>query len=350
LGPNAKGKYDLLGTISFAPRGQGHELTVVTYNIYQGTELQNAIAAKTGSEFVAGATRDFLMMRQTNFGERAHALATEIAAAEPDVVGLQEVALWRTGPHTSPAQAAGNIDQDFLQLLLDALSETGRSYSVASTVENFDVQGPALLSANGLTDVRLTDRDVILVRADGAAGKVTVSNSQFGNYTTNLVIQTVGGPVVVREGWASTDVTLGGNTVRFITTHLDASAPSIRLAQANELLLGPANTDLPVIVAGDMNTTTGTNTYAAFTAAAFTDVWAQQHPSEDGFTCCETLPAINNPLPALFQRVDLVLTRGEVEAESIERVGVDPATRTTSGLWPSDHAGIVARIEIGNSR
>jgi endonuclease/exonuclease/phosphatase family metal-dependent hydrolase len=349
-GPNAgTGSYDLLGTISFDQRGRGGELTVMTYNIYQGTELQNAIAAKTGGEFVVGAAKDFLMMRQTKFAERARALAAEIAEAQPDVVGLQEVALWRTGVHTTPAQPATTIDQDFLQLLLDALAQTGRPYTVASSVEDFDVQAPALLSASGLTDVRLTDRDAILVRADASADRVKVFNPQSGNYATNLVINTVGGPVVVREGWASIDVTRGSRTVRFVTTHLDASAAPIRLAQATELLSGPGNTELPVIVAGDMNTTTVTDTYAAFTGAGFADVWGQLHPTDDGFTCCEA-PALDNPLPWLSKRIDLVFLRGNVEPMGIARVGAEPGTRTISGLWPSDHAGLVATIQIEHPR
>lgn len=79
-------------------------LTVMTYNVYQGTELENSIAATTPQEFVIGATKDYLMMRQTNFSERAGAIAAEIAATEPDLIGLQEVALWRTGPHTDPVR------------------------------------------------------------------------------------------------------------------------------------------------------------------------------------------------------------------------------------------------------
>jgi hypothetical protein len=32
---------------------------------------------------------------------------------------------------------------------------------------------------------------------------------------------------------------------------------------------------------------------------------------------------------------------------SAEVVGDDPADRTTGGLWPSDHAGVVATLRIG---
>jgi endonuclease/exonuclease/phosphatase family metal-dependent hydrolase len=322
------------------------QLTVLTYNIYQGTELENSIAAKTGEEFVIGATKDFLMMRQTNFFERARAIAAEIAATRPDLIGLQEVALWRTGPHRTPAEPATNVDQDFLQILIDALGARGLHYSTVASVNNFDVQGPVLLSADGLTDVRLTDRDVILARTDEYGERLKLSNSQSRNYATNLVITTVGGPVTVLEGWASIDVKYQGREVRFITTHLDAFVPQIRLAQATELLNGPARTNLSVILAGDMNTTATTDTYAAIMAAGFVDAWAQLRPADAGFTCCEVLPTIGNAIPALYERVDLFLLRGDLEGESISRIGVDPSTRTAAGLWPSDHAGLVATIQL----
>jgi endonuclease/exonuclease/phosphatase family metal-dependent hydrolase len=329
---------------STANNERDRELTVMTQNIYQGTELENSIAAKTPQEFVAGATQDFLMMRQTDFSARAGAMVKGIAASEPDLIGLQEVALWRSGPHTAPATPAARVEQDFLQILLDTLAAHGLHYSTVSTVNNFDVQGPALLSAAGLTDVRLTDRDVILARTDGSGAELKPSNSQAANYATNLVLPTVAGPITVLEGWASIDVKYRGQTIRFITTHLDANVPQIRLAQANELLSGPANTDLPVIVAGDMNTTSSTDTYAAITGAGFSDVWAQLHPGDDGFTCCQTLPAITNSISTLFQRVDLFLVRGDLEAGGISRVGADPSDRTVSGLWPSDHAGLAATV------
>lgn len=329
---------------STANNERDRELTIMTQNIYQGTELEHSIAATTPQEFVAGATQDFLMMRQTDFSARAGAMVKGIAANEPDLIGLQEVALWRSGPHTTPATPATSVEQDFLRILLDTLAAHDLHYSTVSSINNFDVQGPALLSTVGLTDVRLTDRDVILARIDESGAEVKPLNSQAANYATNLVLPTVAGPIVVLEGWASIDVKYRGQTIRFITTHLDANVPQIRLAQARELLSGPANTDLPVVVAGDMNTTSSTGTYAAITAAGFRDVWAQLHPADDGFTCCQTLPAITNSISTLFQRVDLFLVRGDLEAGSISRVGADPSDRTLSGLWPSDHAGLAATV------
>src|SRR5262249_46142111 len=45
-------------------------------------------------------------------------------------------------------------------------------------------------------------------------------------------------------------------------------------------------------------------------------------------------------------RIDYVLTHGGVQAVSMKVVGASPSDRTASGLWPSDHAGIVATLQI----
>jgi endonuclease/exonuclease/phosphatase family metal-dependent hydrolase len=321
------------------------QLTVMTYNIYQGTELQNTLAATNASEFVMGAAADFAMMHETNFPARAQVIAAEIQAADPDLVAMQEVALWRTGVTQFPSVPAITVDQDFLQILLDALAARGDPYAVVSLVQNMDVQGPALLPT-GLTDVRLTDRNVILAKATAATARLGLSNPQSSNFATNLVIQTAVGTVPIKEGWASIDVRLAGRTVRFITTHLDAFAPPIRLAQANEILTGVANTTMPVILAGDLNSTTDATSYAAITGAGFADVWSVLEPGVDGFTCCEASPTIDNDIPSLSQRIDYVLERGALLPIYLNIIGATPISRTSSGLWPSDHAGLIARLRI----
>src|SRR2546423_103106 len=219
--------------------GRHDELTIMTYNIYQGTELENVSSATTDLAFVLGAAQDFDMMVQTNFTERARAIASEIDAAAPDLVGMQEVARWQTTP---PAPGAPQLreGQEFLQILLDALRARGRHYVVVSSVDNFDVSGPALF-AQGFMNLRLTDRNVILARVVDDDDGPRLSNAQSSNFITNLVIKVVDRDVTVLEGWASIDVQVHGRKIRFITTHLDAFAPPIRLAQAAEILRGPAN-------------------------------------------------------------------------------------------------------------
>jgi hypothetical protein len=48
----------------------------------------------------------------------------------------------------------------------------------------------------------------------------------------------------------------------------------------------------------------------------------------------------------LYQRIDLILTLGNIEGQRIVLFGADPSTRTPDGLWPSDHAGVAARVIV----
>src|SRR5207245_4253993 len=93
---------------------------VMTYNIYQGTELLDVIAATTPTQFVLAVSTDYGHQVANNFPERAQAIASEIVATGPALVGLQEVALWRTRPHTSPPTPATTVTFDSLQILLNS--------------------------------------------------------------------------------------------------------------------------------------------------------------------------------------------------------------------------------------
>ena len=78
-----------------------------------------------------------------------------------------------------------------------------------------------------------------------------------------------------------------------------------------------------------------------FFAGGFADGW----PGADGLTCCHAVD-LHNPNPTLTKRIDLVLTRGALETVSAEVLGDAAADRTPSGLWPSDHAGVVATLRL----
>ncbi|NIL98463.1 MAG: hypothetical protein GTO53_11260 [Planctomycetales bacterium] len=80
-------------------------------------------------------------------------------------------------------------------------------------------------------------------------------------------------------------------------------------------------------------------------AAGFLDAWSETHPSDPGFTCCQD-PDLLNPVSLNSQRIDLVLHRAGWESLAAEVVGEDPADRTPSGFWPSDHAGVVATVRM----
>ena len=86
-------------------------------------------------------------------------------------------------------------------------------------------------------------------------------------------------------------------------------------------------------------------TYERLLAAGLVDVWRAASSEADGSTWGQAND-VANPISTLDQRLDLVLVAGGIRPVSIERVGHLTEDRTPSGLWPSDHAGLVADLEV----
>lgn len=323
------------------------DVTVMTQNIYQGSELEHVLAATSLAQFITGAATDYNNVIATNFSERADALAAEIAQSRPALVGLQEVALWRTQEPFVPGTVAQTVSFDFLQILLDALSGHGQHYTVVVARDNFDVSGPALFPA-GLKGVRLTERSVVIARTDLPSDALQLSNPQQGGYQHVSVLPTLTGPFPLGAGWLSVDAKVRGKSFRFITTHLDGFSTAVAAQQLQEMLDGPAATGLPVVATGDFNSQTTDAAYARAVAAGFVDQWSTGHPGEPGLTCCQVPPdTIVNPISQLSTRIDYVFARGLLAPVNQQLLGADPSSRTASGLWPSDHAGLVATLVIG---
>ena len=189
---------------------------------------------------------------------------------------------------------------------------------------------------------------MILARTDLKTSELKLSNPQAENYATNVTFPSPFGTSTILRGWASIDAKVRGKTVRFINTHLDPDSEFVQRAQAAEILAGPADTALPVILAGDLNTRadgTSTATYGDLTDAGFVDAWTEVHPSKPGYTALQD-DLLRNPTSQLSERIDFILMRGDLEARSAEVIGEAPSDRTPSGLWPSDHAGVVATVSV----
>jgi len=240
---------------------------------------------------------------------------------------------------------ATTVVYDFLVSLQDELSGLDLHYSVVIAQTEIDVEAPSALGF----DIRFTDRDVILAKADLPPDELTLSNANSANYLNNLTLQTVAGPATFNRGWTSVDATVNRRTFRFINTHLEAFSDIYRFAQSNELLLpdGPADTSLPVVLVGDLNSSPDDDgpfqAYANLIAAGFMDTWVQANPADPGYTFGNAADLLN-PTPTLTTRIDHVLTRPGVEVFRSMIVGIDQDNRTPSGLWPSDHAGVVATL------
>ena len=324
---------------AFQSAADDRVVRVMTQNVYEGTNFQELAAATTPAEFVAAVTATFLSIAATKPAERAAAIAKEIAKHKPDLVGLQEVSIVRTGT-TSPATT---VQSDLLELIRAALLEQHQHYKLVAIVTKLDAEAPSTLGFN----VRLTGQDAILARDDP---DLKLSNTQVHNFNTNLVFPSPVGQIVFKRGWASVDVKIGHRKFRFATTHLDTVQP-IRVAQANEVIQGIGNT-LPVILVGDFNANpnnTSDPTYENFRLANFDDAWALARGLAPGFSCCQAGNLLN-PDSLLSERVDWVLFRGKYRGDfqvlNADLIGNKQNDRIPSGLWPSDHAGLVVKLQL----
>jgi hypothetical protein len=328
------------------------EVTVMTRNVYVGSD---ADFEDFDPEEIAGT---FLA---TDFGARARGLAAEIAEYRPDLVGRQEVALVRLQSPGDPAAPAEDIFVDYLATLLSALATEGVIYKVAAIVDNADVEAPVDLGFQGDADLRLTDRDVIL-----ALRSVEIASSTEHNFEAARVVRVeLNGEqitVPVLRGFVSVRAAVRGKAVRFTTSHLETlDDAATQLAQGRELIeqldILEEEESLPHILVGDFNSPAPLaepvgDTYRELIAGGFRDI------DPGGPTCCHPPNLISDGV-LLDPRIDLVLVRtgagGEtIRAEFVGIVGNDPVDRVRSSapagaqvlLWPSDHAGVVAKLVL----
>ena len=324
-----------------APAMAADSVTVMTRNIYLGADIIGLATARDEDAFKANATKMFKIVEATNFPERAKGLAKEVKTTKPDLIGLQEAALWRTGSLSSSAKPT-KVKYDFVKELDAALKKQGQNYTVVVSKEEFDFTGPTETEK-----VRLTMRDVILRRNNS---KVKVSKPSSGHYTKIFEVETPVGLAKSKRGWVAVDARLGKKRFRFVNTHLEAyDVPKgIRKAQAAQLVgsSGPlANRAVPALLVGDFNSDpaqkgTSGDAFRVFTGAGFADVYGSKRALTFGQ---DELLAKKKPFTDF---IDHVMHRGsgwKVAGKQV--VGTKPF-RSKAPLWASDHAGLVAKLRI----
>lgn len=372
----------LVTMLSIAPTASAFwfndRVNVMTQNLYLGADIFAVLEAARNPDagpldIPIAVAELFQTVQYTNFPERAEAIANEIWFHRPHLIGLQEVSQWYI---QSPGDAAYGgetpatiVVYDFLDLLLDALAARGLKYEVAvSTVGNADVEMPMLagFTPEGypiLDDLRLVDRDVILVRRD-----VDAWNPLTASYSNN-VSETVGGiELEFTRGWAAVDVEVCGEEYRFVNTHLEVRSAEgspfrfIQSVQMQELLTILSYEPKPIILVGDFNSSSTdvpgfyvdpvygdlpyVPPYMQAVAAGYLDAWDLIFWPRDGFTSgfSET---IDDPYDQLTSRIDLIFLDPKdklIKWVLGTVVGDNIFNMTPSGLWPSDHGGVVTRI------
>ena len=366
----------------------------MTRNLYLGADIfqvllaaQNPDPNLNGLDVPVAVAELFQTVQYTNFPERAEAIAKEIWMTRPHLIGLQEVSKWYTQSPgdfliLTPGGAVPNLSHepaeepvyDYLAILLDKLAERGLHYEVVVSIKNADVELPMLTGFIGdsgipaFDDLRLVDYDVILARAD-----IDVSNPMAANYNSNVSVTISGAELEFTRGWTAVDAEVCGQTYRFVNTHLEISSipqSSFRVIQSwqmEELLAILSDETKPILLVGDFNSSPEHEEdigclpddlgcypyeppYIQAMEAGYLDVWDLIFWPRDGFTSSFD-EFVSDPTAELTERIDLVLVKPqdkEIKNVIAITTGDTPLSMTPGGLWPSDHAGVVARIKFAS--
>jgi len=360
---------------------------VMTRNLYIGADILAVATAKDLADFLTKARHFIEVVESTNFPERAEALAAEIADKKPDVVGMQEVYQLEYYGQDPAWQNGVAPFVNYLDLLLAALGRHGAPYRAVAIVEEANILAPADLTYpyDGIDSyVRVLDRDVILVREGVTASRVDPAGlcaspdlvSVDGCNYAFVLEQPLpfGATVEFKRGFVAADVTKGDRPYRVFNTHLEVRTPApdnpysaiYQDTQATELQVALASVPdgVRLVVTGDFNSspedpllpfgdgmslyppyqqlTRGVDIYGAPLGAAFLDAWTLRPGKPPGLSCCQDEDLLN-PWSVLYERIDLIFSRETPSDVKANPVGNSPEDKTPSGLWPSDHAGLVVR-------
>jgi endonuclease/exonuclease/phosphatase family metal-dependent hydrolase len=356
-----------------APTKKGTTVTVMSRNLYLGADLGPAIQSTSTEGFIEANGGILRQVEATNFPVRAKGLAKEILEKKPDLVGMQEVALWRSapaslGPVLTNTPSATTIKYDFLALLLAQLNRGETRYRPVVVQPEFDFEAPANnngmpgdgpggagILANAEVNGRLTMRDVILARV-GAGVKTTSAESD--TFSHLLVVKVAGSQeVTINRGWASTVATVrGSRPFKFVDTHLESFDdrnvyPSVRAQQAGELVApgGPATGRLPVILVGDLNSDVKTETAAGDGQAyrVLLGAGLKERSTYKPLNCCIDeghFDLKSGDRSEFDHKVDHVMTNAPKKVKLISS-GITGRSMS-NGYWDSDHAGLFSVLKI----
>lgn len=335
---------------------------VLSRNIYVGADVDKIMQTSNPEEIPLVVAEVFQQLFETNFPERAQALAQEIFHSQPHLIGLQEVSLIRMqspGDFLSGGSVlAEDVVMDYLEILLTTMRGMGLDYEVAAKIQNADVEMPMIVSFEepyDFDDVRLTDYDVILVKKG-----IQISDVEERNFRAKVSIPEMG--LELPRGYTAVTAEINGNSFRFVNTHLEDADQGgdllkIQLAQVAELLLRLARVKTPVILVGDFNSAAPNEaTYRAITfTKRFQDTWLMNSNVEnmEGYTYGHDLD-LRNETQNFWKRIDYVFVRNgwgphnklKLAHVSAEVLGDEVSDRTTNNLWPSDHGGVLAGLKF----
>jgi endonuclease/exonuclease/phosphatase family metal-dependent hydrolase len=390
------------------PSAQGQEpyrLTVMSRNLYLGADV--GVALEKIPNFPAAAQFMWDQMKQTNFAARAPRLARESQLDRPEIIGVQEATTWycKKDLFGEPVEVF-----NFLNEFIAATKQSGTGYSLASangkTAYNPGYKIPPIPFLTKVKDPEIfkplfgqdtaacgfTIGDALLVRDDVKTQVIQVGNSEFeAKYSVIPVLMNI------YRGYTWVDFRVRDTVVRIVTTHLESlwdenQIPHSAL-QAQQLIADLKDSKMPLIIIGDFNAdprdprpvreanpgeqpvvsdacpTSGgakCNAYSSMIEADFEN--ASPDAYNPRYFTWGASALLNGPdlkrkkfADALgnqygfTDRLDYIFTKNVYATVSSKIIGnVWP---DGSGVWscgselcfPSDHAGVIATIELPRS-
>jgi endonuclease/exonuclease/phosphatase family metal-dependent hydrolase len=310
------------------------DVTFMTRNLFLGADLL-PLATTKGDDFERAAGNLLNAVKATDPDGRMKLIAGEIAKAQPDLVGLQEVTLWKTGPKNDPAPAT-NVVVDYLATIKRELKARHANYRVVADQRTLSLEGPT----DQNVDLRFTDGNVVLARKG-----VKVSKAKSHDFKNQLQIPTQQlGTISVNRSYNELNASVRGARLHLVNAHLEAYSADFRLKQAKELVAGPLKSKLPTVLVGDLNS--GPNLpkpedrppFQAIAKAGFKD---RRTPKPQ---CCFD-DGLNGG--TWDHVVDHIMSKPKLKLVKSFITGLET---TPGGLHPSDHGGVVSVLRFTKGR
>jgi endonuclease/exonuclease/phosphatase family metal-dependent hydrolase len=276
-------------------QSQAKTVRVVTFNLLHGGPWSGLIG------------------NGADLNERLDLVVEQLAALRPDVVALQEA---------SVGGKRGNVAERLGRAL-------GIEWIHAPTTSQ--VFGIGWLDRTITSAIRFNEGPAVLSRFPIVGSEIVAlprcANRLFPRVLLRVEVRTPHGPL------------------DFYSTH--TSRDDCQLRRVAELV-SARRVPLPAIVAGDFNTRENADAYAELLGAGFVDAFRAVNPDAPGPTSRQQVHAAQS---TALRRIDFVfVVPGANGAPRVleSRVVLDTPRRRADGtmLWPSDHYGVLAVIEI----
>lgn len=345
--------------------GSGRDATIwraLSFNMYMGFDrdvFAGEVDFGNQEELAAALQAAFDDFQKTDAAARIDGAAAEIAALEPDVVGLQEaVSLILTKGTPDPSDDAPLIN--YLGALLAAIDlHGGPDYQAFVAINNTFESTLTLFESQ--QPFRFEEANVILVHPDFSGTEVGALRYRTLLSIGNIPTDEGPRPYELVRGVQHVRAARNALTFELFNTHLEIAgeagqAAPVQEAQAAELAQyvrsasaqAPGN---PIVVLGDMNAVPGSTTHATLLAAGWLDTFAVAGTGSSA-TCCQQ-PDLTNETSLATARIDYVFSsaNGASAPPELSRSLLAMVERTLRSdgqgrIWLSDHFGALAEYRL----